>query len=139
LDLVPDDAAVVVAAADEVRPGLADHWHDVTTSLHSDDADHLYLPPEEVEAALDDRAAVSFSTVSQDQPHQLRAQAADGAARSIREAEPELEKLVRGGYSTVVAWERQGEAERAAYNMARLRPSFVDGTGPSLRTDDGSL
>lgn len=139
LDLVPEEAAVVVSAADEVRPALADHWHDVTTSLHSDDADHLYLPPEEVQAALESRAAVSFSTVSQDQPHQLRAQAADGAARSIREAEPELEKLVRGGYSTVVAWERQGEAERAAYNMARLRPSFVDGTGPALKTDEGSL
>ena len=106
LELVPEEAAVVVAAAEELRPGLADHWHDVTTSLHSSDAHHLYVPPAEVEQALERRVAVSFSTVSQDQPHQFRAQAADGAARSIREAEPELEKLVRSGYATVVAWNR---------------------------------
>ena len=40
------------------------------------------------------------------------------------EAEPELEKLVRSGYRTVVAWARRGEAERAHYNLAR-RPRRV--------------
>ena len=50
----------------------------------------------------------------QDQPHEFRAQSADTAARSLREAEPELEKLVRSGYRTIVAWARRGEAERAA-------------------------
>jgi transcription-repair coupling factor (superfamily II helicase) len=139
LELVPAEAAVVVAAAEELRPGLADHWNDVTTSLHSDDAHHLYVPPAEVQQSLERRVSVSFSTVSQDQPHQFRAQAADGAARSIREAEPELEKLVRGGYATVVAWSRRGEADRAAYNMARLRPAFVDGTGPPIPDGDGAL
>ena len=64
--------------------------------------------------------------MSPDQPHQFRAQAADTAARTIQEAEPELEKLVRSGYVAVVAWDRRGEAERAAYNLARLRPRFVD-------------
>ena len=49
---------------------------------------------------------------------------------SIQEAEPELEKLVRSGYLTVVAWARRGEAERAAYNLARLRPrASIDGDG----------
>jgi transcription-repair coupling factor (superfamily II helicase) len=139
LDLVPERAAVVVAASEELRPGLADHWHDVTTSLHSGDAHHLYVAPAEVEQALEGRTAVSFSTVSQDQPHQFRAQAADGAARSIREAEPELEKLVRSGYATVVAWDRRGEADRAAYNMARLRPRFVDGKAPATPDGQGAL
>jgi transcription-repair coupling factor (superfamily II helicase) len=139
LELVPAEAAVVVAAAEELRAGLADHWNDVTTSLHSDDAHHLYVPPAEVQQSLERRVSVSFSTVSQDQPHQFRAQAADGAARSIREAEPELEKLVRGGYATVVAWSRRGEADRAAYNMARLRPVFVDATGPPIPDGDGAL
>ena len=41
------------------------------------------------------RASVTISAVSADQPHQFRAQAADTAARTIGEAEPELEKLVR--------------------------------------------
>jgi transcription-repair coupling factor (superfamily II helicase) len=140
LELVPAGAAVLVAAADELRPSLADHWHDVTTSLHSEDAHHLYVPPAEVEEALAARALVRFSTVSADQPHQFRAQAADGAARSIREAEPELEKLVRSGYETVVAWSRRGEADRAAYNLARLRPAFLNGGGAAAGGDgEGAL
>ena len=68
--------------------------------------------------------SVTLSAVSADQPHQFRAQAADTAARTITEAEPELEKLVRSGYVAVVAWDRRGEAERAAYNLARLRPQL---------------
>ena len=43
LELVPDEATVVVAAEEELRPALADHWQDVTTSLHSEDA-HRPLP-----------------------------------------------------------------------------------------------
>jgi transcription-repair coupling factor (superfamily II helicase) len=134
LELVPEEATVLVAAEEELRPALADHWQDVTTSLHSDDAHHLYIPPEEVAAQLAGRAAVSFSAVSADQPHQFRAQAADTAARTIAEAEPELEKLVRSGYVAAVAWDRRGEAERAAYNLARLRPRFVNG---EERLDEG--
>ena len=88
---------MLVAAEEELRPALADHWQDVTTSLHSDDAHDLYLPPERVSEALEARAEVTLSAVSSDQPHQFRAQAADTAARTIAEAEPELEKLVRSG------------------------------------------
>jgi len=126
LELVGDNASVLVAAEEELRPALADHWQDVTTSLHADDAHDLYLPPEQVGEALATRAEVTLSAVSGDQEHQFRAQAADTAARSITEAEPELEKLVRSGYAAVVAWDRRGEAERAAYNLARLRPRFAD-------------
>jgi transcription-repair coupling factor (superfamily II helicase) len=127
LDLVPDDATIVVAAEEELRAALTDHWQDVTTSLHSDDAHDLYLPPDAVAEVIESRANVTLSAVSGDQPHQFRAQAADTAARTIAEAEPELEKLVRSGYVLAVAWDRRGEAERAAYNLARLRPQFVDG------------
>jgi transcription-repair coupling factor (superfamily II helicase) len=56
----------------------------------------------------------------------LRAQSADTAARSLAEAEPELEKLVRSGYRTVVAFPRRGEGERAAYNLARLKASWLE-------------
>ena len=126
LELIGDNAAVFVASEEELRPALADHWQDVTTSLHSDDAHDLYLPPERVAEELAGRAEVTLSAVSGDQPHQFRAQAADTAARTITEVEPELEKLVRSGYAAVVAWDRRGEAERAAYNLARLRPRFAD-------------
>ena len=127
LDLVPDDAIVAIAAEEELAPALRDYWEDVTTSFHDEDAHHLYVKPEALDAALDERAQLRLSSISQDQPHEFRAQAADTAARSLRDAEPELEKLVRSGYRTFVAWARRGEAERAQLNMARMQPAFLDG------------
>ncbi|MEK6228863.1 MAG: transcription-repair coupling factor [Actinomycetota bacterium] len=127
LDLLPADALVAVAAEEELAPALRDYWEDVTTSFHDADAHHLYVAPERLEEALSERAALSLSSISGDQPHSFRAQAAGTAARSLREAEPELEKLVRSGYRTVVAWARRGEAERAAYNLDRVRAAFLDG------------
>jgi transcription-repair coupling factor (superfamily II helicase) len=130
LSLVPDGAFVAVAAEEELTPSLADHWQDITTSFHDADAHQLYVSPDRLEAELDRRAAVRLSSISGDQPHTFRAQSADTAARSLREAEPELEKLVNSGYRTVVTWGRRGEAERAAYNLARLRAEFLDGRDP---------
>ena len=52
------------------------------------------------------------------------------AARSLGEAESELEKQARSGYVTVVAFERIGEAERARYGLDRLRPKILDGPAP---------
>src|ERR1700742_3624101 len=43
LDLVPEAAAVVLAAAEEIEPALRDHWEDATTAMHADDARHLYV------------------------------------------------------------------------------------------------
>src|SRR3954469_10387126 len=126
LDLAPADAAVVLAAEEEVAPALADHWHDVCAAFHDTDAHHLYLSPERVNAALDARARTRLSSISADQPLEFRAQAADVAARSLKEAEPELEKLVRSGDRTVVTWPRRGEGERAAYNLARVRARWLE-------------
>ena len=130
LSLVPDDAFVAVAAEEELAPSLADHWQDITTSFHDAAAHQLYVSPDQLEAELERRAAVRMSSISGDQPHTFRAQSADTAAKSLREAEPELEKLVNSGYRTVVTWGRRGEAERAAYNLARLRAEFLDGHDP---------
>src|SRR5215217_7618908 len=127
LELVPADAVVAIAAEEELAPALRDYWEDVTTSFHDEDAHQLYVKPEALDGALDDRAQLRLSRISQDQPHEFRAQAADTAARSLKDAEPELEKLVRGGYRTFVAWARRGEAERAQLNMARMQPAFLDG------------
>jgi transcription-repair coupling factor (superfamily II helicase) len=143
LDLVPEDAVVAIAAEEELAPALRDYWEDVTTSFHDDDAHHLYVKPEALDAALDQRARLRLSSISQDQPHEFRAQSADTAARSLRDAEPELEKLVRSGYRTFVAWSRRGEAERAQLNMARMQPGFLDGKpapdDPSLMFAHASL
>jgi transcription-repair coupling factor (superfamily II helicase) len=127
LDLLPAESLVAVAAEEELAPALRDYWDDVTTSFHDTDAHHLYVAPERLEAVLNDRAALRLSSISGDQPHTFRAQAADTSARSLQAAEPELEKLVRSGYRTFVTWTRRGEAERAAYNLDRVRASFLDG------------
>ncbi len=124
LDLAPDDAVLLVAAEEEIAPALADHWQDVCAAFHDEEAHQLYVAPEAIAAALD-RAHIQLSSISADQPIQFRAQAADVAARSLRDAEPELEKLVRGGYRTVVSWPRRGEGERAAYNLARLKARWI--------------
>ena len=130
LSLIPEEAFVAIAAEEELAPSLADHWQDITTSFHDADAHQLYVSPDQLEAELDRRAAIRLSSISGDQPHVFRAQSADTAAKSLKEAEPELEKLVNSGYRTVVTWGRRGEAERAAYNLARLRAEFLDGRHP---------
>ncbi len=134
LSLAPADAEVIVAAEEEVGPALADHWQDVCAAFHDTDAHHLYVAPGEIEAALAQRARIRLSSISGDQQIEFRAQAADLAARSLKEAEPELEKLVRSRYRTVVAWTRRGDGERTAYNLARLRASWDgDSSPPTLQ------
>ena len=126
LDLLPD-AAVTLAAEEEIPPALADHWADVCAAFHDADAHHLYVSPDDVAAALAARARVRLSGHDRAQDIALRGQAADVAAKGIGEAEPELEKLARSGYRTVVAFARRGDGERAAYNLARVTPTWLDG------------
>ena len=131
LDLAPQDAAVIIAADEEVAPALADHWQDVCAAFHDEDAHHLYVKPDTIKArARRARADPPRARSRGDQPIEFRAQAADLAARSLKEAEPELEKLVRSDYQTVVAWPRRGDGERAAYNLARMRATWIDGNRP---------
>jgi transcription-repair coupling factor (superfamily II helicase) len=127
LDLAPADAAVVLAEEAEIGSALADHWQDVCAAFHATDAHDLYVKPDVVEAALDARAHVRLSALSGDQPFEFRAQAADLGARSLHEAEPQLEKQLRGGYRTVVTWPQRGAGERTAYNLTRLKARWLDG------------
>jgi transcription-repair coupling factor (superfamily II helicase) len=149
LELVPADAAVAIAAQEDVGPALADQWQDVTAAFHDADAHHLYVAPEGVAAQLAQRAAVrltgvaaGFGDADGGAPVAFHAQAADIPARSLREVEPELEKLVRSGYRTVVAWPRRGDGERAAYNLARLGAAWTTEHPPAeaeLRFTHASL
>ena len=129
LDLAPADVVLLVAAEEEIAPALADHWQDVCAAFHDEEAHNLYVPPKAIAAALS-KAHITLSSISGDQAMQFRAQAADVAARSLKDAEPELEKLVRGGYRTVVSWPRRGEGERAAYNLARLKARWIGESEP---------
>ena len=132
LDLIGAEAELLVAAEEELAPVLSDHWSDVCAAFGDEDAHHLYVSPRASRTALAARARIWLSALSGDQEIQLRAQSADTAARSLGEAEPELEKLVRSGYRTVVAFPRRGEGERAAYNLGRLKAS-VAGRGGGRR------
>ncbi|MGP0052086.1 MAG: transcription-repair coupling factor [Solirubrobacteraceae bacterium] len=129
LELVDAQAAVLIAGEEEVAPALADHWQDVCAAFHDRDAHRLYVAPEPILEALAQRARIRLSSISQDQRFSFHAQAAEIGARGIREAEPELEKLTRSGYHTVCAFSVRGEGERAAYNLGRLRVSWLDGDG----------
>jgi len=124
LNLVPASATVVLAAAEEIEPALSDHWQDVTTAMHADDARHLYV---DVAAPLQERAALALTGAGEDDEDAFRAARAESPARSVKEAEAELEKLVRSGYRTVVAFESKGEAERTRYGLDRLDVKMLEG------------
>jgi transcription-repair coupling factor (superfamily II helicase) len=136
LDLAPQNASILIAGEEDVAPALADHWQDVSAAFKDRDARHLYVDETTISEALRARANIRLSSIDQDQPFSFRAQAADLQARSLKEAEPELEKLHRSGYRTVVAFARKGEGERAAYNLGRLKVHWLDGDG---RTPDGLI
>jgi transcription-repair coupling factor (superfamily II helicase) len=134
LDLLGGDTQLLIAAEEELAPALSDHWTDVCAAFKDEDAHHLYVSPAEIEASLRERARIWLSSLASGQEIELRAQTADTAARSLGEAEPELEKLVRSGYRTVVAFPQRGEGERAAYNLGRLQATWL---GEGVSTDVG--
>ena len=128
LDLIPEGTAVILTADEEIEPALKDHWEDVTTAMHADDARHLY---EDVAGPLGDRAALILTRPGEGEMA-LRAMSAETPARNLKEAEAELRKLVDAGYRTVVAFDSRGEAERARYGFDRLDTKIVDrGTIPA--------
>jgi transcription-repair coupling factor (superfamily II helicase) len=129
LKLAPGHASVLTAGEEDVAPALADHWQDVCAAFHDSDAHHLYVSPDEIAPELEARARIRLSSIDQDQPFSFRAQTADVAARGVNEAEPELEKLTRSGYRTVVTFARRGEGERTAYNLGRLKVGWLESSG----------
>ena len=126
LDLAGAGAAVLIAGEEDLEPALADHWQDVTAAFPTVDARSLYVAPQAILGALDERVKIRLSSVDQDQAFAFRAQAADIAARGLKEAEPELEKLARSGYRPVVTFASRGEGERFAYNLGRLKVRWLD-------------
>ncbi|HEX4564149.1 MAG TPA: transcription-repair coupling factor, partial [Solirubrobacteraceae bacterium] len=139
LELIGEEAELVIAAEEEVVPALADNWSDVCAAFADADARHLYVSPGLVEDTLSERARARLSSISSGQEIEIRAQAAGTPARTFGEAEPELDKLLRSDYETVVAFARRGEGERVAYNLGHLKASWLEdradsGTPPPART-----
>jgi len=131
LELVPEGAAVVLVGEEEIEPALRDHWEDATTSMHADDAQHLYVDVAEPLAA---RAALVLTGAGEGDHEEggegngsFRAARAESPARSVKEAEAELEKLIRSGYRTVVAFDSRGEADRTRYGLDRLDARILEG------------
>jgi transcription-repair coupling factor (superfamily II helicase) len=123
LELIPERTAVVLVGSEEIEPALRDHWEDVTTAMHAEDAQHLYVDVAEPLAAS---AALALTGAGEEEDA-FRATRAESPARSIKEAESELEKLVRSGYRTVVAFDSRGEAERTRYGLDRLDARLLEG------------
>ena len=122
LDLIPEAAVVILTADEEIEPALKDHWEDVTTAMHADDALHVY---EDVAGPLNERATLILTRPGE-REDAMRAMIAETPARNLKEAEAELRKLVEAGYRTVVAFDSRGEAERARYGFDRLDTRIVD-------------
>jgi transcription-repair coupling factor (superfamily II helicase) len=132
LELLPNEALIAIAASEELPAALRDHWDDVTAAIHSDDARRLYV---DVAEPLRERAGLALTSADAGREHSFRAQRAEFPSRTAAEGEAELEKLVRSGYRTVVAFERRGEAERARFNLARLDPPMLRSEPP----EEGSV
>ncbi len=139
LDLIPQEAVVILAAAEEIEPALKDHWDDATTAMHADDARHLYT---DVAEPLFERASLVLRRPTEqdssgsggDTPSSpakapmppMRAYLAETPARTLKEAEAELIKLVNSGYRALVAFDSRGEAERTRYSMDRVDAKILD-------------
>jgi transcription-repair coupling factor (superfamily II helicase) len=121
LDLIPDNALVAIAAAEEIPGALRDFWEDVTAVVDEADVRPFYV---DVAELLQSRARLSLGADA-GQEHSFRAQRAEFPSRTLAESEGELEKLNRSGYRTVVAFEGRGEAERTRYNLSRLDVPFL--------------
>ncbi|MEI6447461.1 MAG: transcription-repair coupling factor [Actinomycetes bacterium] len=126
---------LVVAAAEELEPALNDWWLDVEAVLGEDEAALLHERPVDLIEALSGAATASLSSLDSGQDRALRGGDPAMAARTLKDAEPELERLVRDGYRVVVAFPREGDADRAAWNLSRIRAerlSTVTPTGPGV-------
>ncbi len=117
---------LLVAAEEELEPALRDHWEDVCAAFGDTDAHHLYVPPERDQRDARRAPRVWLSA------HSLGP--GDRAARAVgrhrgplpgRSRAASSSELVRSGYRTVVAFPRRGEGERAAYNLGRLKATWL--------------
>ena len=133
LELIGAETAVVIATAEDLDAALDDHLTDVRAAIHDDDVGALYV---EVAESLAARACLRVSSRADSveqadrATHSFRAAPLVSPARTLAEAEPELEKQIRSGYLTIVAFDRGGEADRARYGLDRVSPKLL-GEGPA--------
>ena len=134
LQLAPK-ARVVIAAAEDVEPALIDWWTDVEATLGSDEASVLNVEPAALLTSLESRSTASLSIHDSGQPITWRGGSPATVARSLKDAEPELERLTRDGYTVLIGFPRKGDGERAALNLVRtsvVRVEELDAGDPNV-------
>ena len=136
LDLIPDEAAIVVA--EEIEAGAArplggrDRRRCTTTTR----AASTSTSPSRWPSAR----RCSISTARSDEELWFRVLGAELRRRAASaEAESRLEQELGAGYRVVVAFEHRGEAERARYNLNRLDAQFLDASRRSPPRASGEL
>jgi transcription-repair coupling factor (superfamily II helicase) len=131
LALLPRSTAIVLAAEqEELRSALEDRFEDLAPALERErDGRSLYEEPGAVIDELTRRGALLLSARAGEGALELRAEQATARARTAAEAEAELERLVRSGYTTVLGFAHRGEGERFAYNLTRLSPRWLESNG----------
>ena len=130
LDLAPGRrAACSSPPRRRSSPALADHWQDVCAAFHDDDAHHLYVKPDDdPRGARRARRASGSRSLSADQPLELRAQAADVAARSLKRGRARAREARALGlpHGRRLAAPRRRRARRLQPRAARRR-EWLDG------------
>ncbi len=108
-------------AEEELAPALRDYWEDVTASFHDEDAHHLYVPPDRLEEALDERAALRLSSISRRPAASLpRPGAPTPPPARSRRPSPSSRSWCAPATGRWSPGRAAGEAERARYNLARV-------------------
>ena len=74
------DGAGAIAPAEEIPGALRDHWEDVTTAMHADDARRLYV---DLAEPLEARAGSALSAADAGQELSFRAQSAELPSRTL--------------------------------------------------------
>ena len=141
LELIPPEAAVIIAAAEEIQTALRDHWDDVTTALHDADARRLYV---DVAAPLAERASLEIHGVATEPRRQAEAAPPSGPRRRPPPPAAWARRSPSSSASfapATASWWRSRIAARPsgpATASTASTPGFLDGGRRSPRRPSGS-
>ena len=103
----------VVAAEEELAPALSDHWSDVCAAFDDEDAHHLYVSPEQIEAALA-RARADLAVSALRRPGDRAARAVRGHGGALAGAKPSRSSRSSCARATARSSRSRGAARASA-------------------------
>ena len=122
LDLLPDDAELILAAEEDTEPALRDHWDDVCAAFHDTDAHHLYVKPDGILAQLDAaRAAAALLDL------RLPADRVPRAGRRVRRPQPARGRAGAGEARPLRLHGADHVAEQGRRRARRVQPRARQG------------